>query len=323
MSQPITIIVVGSLNMDLTTCTRRLPHPGETLAAQSFTTAPGGKGANQAVACVRLSRAYRGAHANTALVKMIGAVGADEFGRQLVEGLGKDGIDIQGVSVRDDISTGVAAIIVEEETHENRILYTAGANGTLTPEHFPKGYFTKFSPVPSVVVLQLETPLQTVLHLLTLASESSVPTIFNPAPAAYIPVDFYPKITHLILNESETAFLIGEEVAVLDSAAGISAAANKLMEYGVRKSVVITLGARGAHFKTRAGDEGLVQPTSSADKVVDTTGAGDTFVGAFAVAFVEGKPVRECVEWASRASGVAVTRRGAQGGIPWRSELDG
>lgn len=166
--------------------------------------------------------------------------------------------------------------------------------------------------------MQLETPLQTVLYLLSLADDASIPTVFNPAPAIHIPVNYYPKVTHLIVNETEAALLTGEEVEGLD----IEVAASVLLGRGVKGSIIITLGAKGGYFKTSDGEGGWLNPeVLDAKDVVDTTGAGDTFVGAFAVAIVEGKSARAAAEWAGKAAGLKVRKRGAQEGIPWRGEL--
>ncbi|KAL7275513.1 hypothetical protein RUND412_001537 [Rhizina undulata] len=329
-----TITIVGSLNIDLVTETRRLPNPGETITAKSFQTFPGGKGANQAIAACRLSRdgppsiekdARGGEIGESGIrVKMIGAVGNDEFGPRLKGVLEGDGVDVTQVEVKNGVTTGVAVIIVEEDNAENRILVNPGANGTLKPSDFSVDYFA--NEAPAILILQLETPLQTILHLINFAEKASVPVLFNPAPAVPVPVHYYAKITYLILNETEAAILTGEEVSALDSEAGVKAAAETFVSRGA-ENVIITLGGRGAFWKTKSGEEGWVKPKVGAEGVVDTTGAGDTFVGGFAVKVVETTQqglkvnIKEAVEWASRASGIAVGKRGAMAGIPWRSEL--
>jgi ribokinase len=141
--------------------------------------------------------------------------------------------------------------------------------------------------------------------------------VFNPAPAVPLPVSYYPKMAHLIVNETEAALLTGEDVEVLD----VEAAATVLLGRGVKESVIITLGAKGGYFKTRGGEAGWFKPVVEAKDVVDTTGAGDTFVGAFAVAIVEGKGIRAAVEWSGKAAGQKVRKMGAMAGIPWRGEL--
>lgn len=208
---------------------------------------------------------------------------------------------------------------MDEDTAENRILVNPGANGTVTRGLFPQTYFTASSSNPtSLLLMQLEIPLPTVLHLLSLAGDADITTVFNPAPAIPIPLNYYPKISHLIVNETEAAMLTGEEVGDLD----VEAAATTLLDRGVRDSVIITLGAKGGYFKTVSRDQGWVKSAVlEAKDVVDTTGAGDTFVGAFAVAIVEGKSAKDAVEWANVAAGRKVRKRGAMAGIPWRGEL--
>lgn len=207
---------------------------------------------------------------------------------------------------------------VDEDTAENRILVNPGANGKVTRDSFPQAYFTSSSTPTSLLLMQLETPLQTVLHLLSLADDAGIPTVFNPAPAVPIPITYYPKMTHLILNETEAAILTGKEVEGLD----VEAAASVFLGRGVKGSVVITLGAKGGYFKTNDREGGWLKPeVLEAKDVIDTTGAGDTFVGAFAVAIVEGKGARAAAEWAGKAAGRKIKTRGAQGGIPWRGEL--
>lgn len=167
-------------------------------------------------------------------------------------------------------------------------------------------------------MLQLEIPLQTVLRVLELADRAGVVTVFNPAPAVPIPVGYYAKVTHLIVNETEAALLTGVEVAELD----VEAATGVFLERGVKGSVVITLGAKGGYWRASTGEGGWVEPeVREAREVVDTTGAGDTFVGAFAVAVVDGRSVEDAVVWAGKAAGRKVRKRGAQAGIPWRGEL--
>lgn len=194
-------------------------------------------------------------------------------------------------------------------------MISPGANGTVTGEMFSETYFAE--EVPTLLVMQLEIPLQTTLRLLSLAGEGGVPVVFNPAPAVPIPVGFYEKMTHLIVNETEAALLTGEEVEMLD----VEVAAGVLLDRGVQESVIITLGAKGGYYRTVSGGEWFKAEVTDAKDVVDTTGAGDTFVGGFAVAIVEGKSVKDAVEWAGKAAGRKVRKRGAMAGIPWRGEL--
>ncbi|KAK6348775.1 hypothetical protein TWF730_009546 [Orbilia blumenaviensis] len=320
MSLP-TILVVGSLNTDLVTNTSRVPDAGETIQANSFATFNGGKGANQAVACARLSRLKTEQGiitAPSAYVRMVGCVGNDDFGTSLKSSLKSDGIDVDGVQVLDNVATGVAVILVES-SGENRILITAGANGLCRPSP------SYFSPAPALLVLQLEIPLDTVLELLKLASESSPPvaTLLNPAPAVELPEDAYKNISHLVVNETEAAILGGEPVRIesdVQMVEDCQRASQKFVSKGVKGSIIITLGAKGAFwYDARSGNNALVP--SEKVKVVDTTAAGDTFIGAFAVKIVNGYDVAEAVAYAIRASAKTVTKQGAQSSIPWRDEI--
>lgn len=247
---------------------------------------------------------------------MMGSVGNDEFGPMLISTLTDNGIDASGIKTRDGDSSGVAVIIVEEDSGMNRILVNAGANGSVQWE---KGWFKK-NPDCAMLVAQLECPLPTVLEAIDEAVEAGVDVIFNPAPAKVLPKEVFGKLAYLIVNETEAAILTGQEVKVLDDEAGIESTGQKLKGMGA-KNVVITLGGRGCWWLSESGDTAF-QKAESMGKVVDTTGAGDTWVGAFAVAVVEGKNMRDAVKWAGRAAGVAVTKAGAVAGIPWRGELE-
>ncbi|KAI9846315.1 MAG: hypothetical protein M1837_004168 [Sclerophora amabilis] len=339
MAPPHIITIIGSLNTDLVTRTSRVPSAGETLIAQSFDTGSGGKGANQAVACARLSRTKasvvqnkkrklgsddegssversKASSAEDVVVKMVGAVGDDVFGRPLVAGLEEDGIDVSGVRVSESTSTGVACIIVDETTGDNRILVTPGANYLLRPEQFRD----LPPPLPALFVLQLEIPLDTVLEILQLASSNEVAVLLNPAPATELPDEAYKAITHLIVNKSEAAILSGiAEEEVVDER--IDSLAADFIRRGVQ-NVVITLGGQGAFFKQQGGTTGRC----AAEKVdvVDTTAAGDTFAGAYAIEAAKATGgefmIDEAVQRASKAAAYTVQRKGAQSAIPWLNE---
>jgi len=202
MAQPL-ITVIGSLNADLITRTSRIPSAGETLTSQSFDTGFGGKGANQATACARLSRRNDSVGRGNVKVKMVGMVGDDTFGRDIRWPMVSNGIDISDVWVKEGYKTGIAVIIVEEATGENRILLSPNANYALKPAQFT----TIPGPIPDLLVLQLEIPLKTVLKILEVANDKKIPVILNPAPAQGLPKKFYKTIEHLIVNESEAAML--------------------------------------------------------------------------------------------------------------------
>ena len=338
MSQPV-ITIIGSLNADLITRTSRIPSPGETLNSSSFSIGCGGKGANQAVACARLSRTRESSlsktieHGNdnapkTIIVRMEGAVGSDIFGQNLIETLGRDGIDISGVQTRGDENTGVAVILVEEGSGENRILLSPGANATLRPESFS----SLAAPIPDLLILQLEIPLVTVLAILRAAAACIPPVsvLFNPAPATALPPWAYSLVEHLIVNETEAAALYGASEEYICS--NLSRVGREFQNRGAR-NVVMTLGKAGSWFVSGSLDDGAGpggeegQMAAVKADVVDTTAAGDTFVGAYAVSVVQQKKggkrfdIRSAVEWANRAAARAVEKEGAMGSIPWMDEI--
>ncbi|KAI5816540.1 Ribokinase-like protein [Pyronema omphalodes] len=301
------ILIIGSLNTDLITVTPRMPAAGETLTATSFHTAPGGKGANQAVACARLSLP-------PTKVSMIGSVGRDSFASPLLSELEDSGVDVTRVTSHASEPTGSAVIVVDGSNGENRILIHTGANGTVTPECFPE------TEDWNAVVLQLEIPVPTVLSILSAAKAQGVKTIFNPAPAVPLPEECWKDVDWCIVNETEAAILTAVEQNVLDTKEGVETAGKELLRRGCG-AVVVTLGARGAYW-CAADEEGWVETGVKKEDVVDSTGAGDTFVGALAVGVVEGKRREECVDFARRAAGRAVRKRGAMAGVPWRREVE-
>ena len=316
MSPPL-ITVIGSLNKDLVTRTSRLPAAGETLISTSFTTGSGGKGANQAVACARLSRRQDGTGHRYAYVQLMGAVGDDHFGRELLEALTRNGVDTTEVRVREHEQTGVAVVIVDETTGENRILVASNANATLSAENFT---FMP-TPLPDLIVLQLEIPVDTVLGIIQVANWRGVQVLLNPAPAMDLPTEIYKGIAHLILNETEASSL---SKASGDLELGLIA--QNFLDLGVH-NVVITLGAQGAFYFSQEAEKGEIV-TAEKVNVVDTTAAGDTFVGAYAVKVVRAEEegvsfnLKEAVEWANLAASKTVEKEGAQCSIPWLDEVD-
>ncbi|AOE80311.1 MULTISPECIES: ribokinase [Pseudomonas] len=300
---PAKVVVVGSLNMDLVTRASRLPRAGETLIGQTFSTVPGGKGANQAVASARLG----------ADVSMIGCVGTDAYGTQLREALRVEGIDCQAVSTVDG-SSGVALIVVDDSS-QNAIVIVAGSNGELTPASLQA--FDSVLQAADVIVCQLEVPMNTVGYALKRGRELGKTVILNPAPAsAPLPAEWYASIDYLIPNESEAGALSGVTVDSIDSA---KAAATQLIQAGAGK-VIITLGSQGALFTDGQGFEHLLAPKVRA---VDTTAAGDTFVGGFAAALANGKSEAEAIRFGQVAAALSVTRAGAQPSIPTLHDVQG
>lgn len=289
--------------MDLVTRASRLPRAGETLIGQSFSTVPGGKGANQAVASARLG----------AEVAMIGCVGSDAYGLQLRDALLVEGIDCQAVSCVDG-SSGVALIVVDDSS-QNAIVIVAGSNGELTPASLQAADVVLQA--ADVIVCQLEVPLETVGYALKRGRELGKTVILNPAPASGpLPAQWYASIDYLIPNESEATALSGVTVDSLDSA---KLAAAQLIKAGAAK-VIITLGAQGALFSDGNRVEHLAAPNV---KAVDTTAAGDTFVGGFAAALAHGKSEAEAIRFGQVAAALSVTRAGAQPSIPTLHDVQG
>ena len=295
------VVVVGSLNMDLVMRTPRVPVGGETLHGHEFSTLPGGKGANQAVACARLG----------AKVSMIGQVGNDGFGTTLRDGLAADGIDVNGVLQTSAVGTGVAMILVED-IGQNRIVLAAGANGALTPDDIDAQ--TALIGGAAMVVLQLEVPMPVVERAIAIAHSAGVPVLLNPGPAKPLAEALWSQIDLLIPNESEAELLSG--IAVTDAASAYTAA-RVFRQRGV-KCVLITLGANGVAVIDDAGERHL---PAHVVKAVDTTAAGDTFIGGLTAGLVEGMAMDEAVALGQRASALCVTRHGAQPSIPYRREI--
>lgn len=293
---PAKVVVVGSLNMDLVTRAERLPRGGETLIGKSFATVPGGKGANQAVAAARLG----------AQVSMVGCVGDDAYGEQLRGALLAEAIDCQAVSVIEG-SSGVALIVVDDSS-QNAIIIVAGANAQLAPEVVAG--FDAILQAADVIICQLEVPYSTVGYALKRGRELGKTVILNPAPASGpLPADWYASIDYLIPNESEASALSGLPVNSRESA---EAAAGQLIAAGAGK-VIVTLGAQGSLFADGASVEYFPAPKVEA---IDTTAAGDTFVGAFAAALAAGKSEAEAIGFGQVAAALSVTRAGAQPSIP-------
>ena len=295
------IIVLGSTNTDMVITGKKIPVPGETISGGRFMMNPGGKGANQAVAVARLS-AKRGA------CTFIAKVGDDLFGRDTAVRLKKDAISAHLVIDRKEPS-GTALILVDAKG-QNVISVALGANGTLAPKDVAP--FKKEIEGAAALLMQLETPLETVAWETKVAHDAGVPVVLNPAPAAKLPRTLYPMIDWITPNETEAELLTG--VKVVD-AASAAKATTVLTKRGV-KHVIITMGTKGCW----CGDCGKIFPAHKV-KAVDCVAAGDTFNGAFVVALAEGRSCAEAIDFAQKASAIAVTRPGAQSSVPYRREI--
>ncbi|AMV42513.1 ribokinase [Paraburkholderia caribensis] len=297
------VTVVGSLNMDLVARAPRLPQPGETLAGRTFAQVAGGKGGNQAVAAARLG----------AQVAMIGCVGADANGAQLCAGLEAEGIDCSALETSATAPTGVALIIVDDGS-QNAIVIIAGSNGEVTPATLAR-HETVLA-AAQVVICQLETPPAAVHAALSAARRIGKTVILNPAPATGpLPADWLPLVDYLIPNELEAATLTGLPVA---TPADANAAADALRRAGAR-NVIVTLGAQGV--VAALGEAAPQHFDAPRVKAVDTTAAGDTFIGGFAAQLARGADVADAIRFAQRAASISVTRAGAQPSIPTRAEV--
>lgn len=297
------VVVVGSINMDLVVRTARLPEAGETVSGTSFATIPGGKGANQAVAAARLG-------ARTA---MIGCVGDDAFGGELRRVLAADGIDCRAVRVAAGVPTGVALIEVDD-AGRNHIVVVPGGNGLLVPADVQA--HEELLAAARAVVLQLEVPLATVAWTAARARALGKLVVLNPAPAQPLPAELVASTDYLVPNELEAAALAGVRV---DSPASAAEAAQRLRAQGAR-NVIITLGAAGVLSAT---DDGVRHHAARPVKAVDSTAAGDTFIGGLCASLVAGRPLDQAIAFAQAAAAISVTRPGAQTSIPRREEVEG
>lgn len=289
------IAVLGSTNMDLVAYVAKAPQRGETVTGREFRTLPGGKGANQAVAAARAG----------ATVAMIGAVGNDAFGSQLRSALDHSGVDTDLLRTVEGPS-GMAHIVVDDDGG-NAIVVIPGANATLTA--LSAGDKAEIASA-AALLLQLEVPLEGVLAAARTAREHGVRTILTPAPAQPLPPELLAATDLLLPNEHEVAALTG----ITDPAAAARALLSQVPE------VVVTLGAAGSLYAAR-GAEPVTVPARRVT-AVDTTGAGDTFAGALAVALCEGNSLPDALSWASAASALSVQRTGAATSMPYRAEID-
>ncbi len=297
------IVVFGSINMDLVAKTPRLPVPGETLQGQSFFTAAGGKGANQAVAIARLGVASQ----------MVGRVGGDSFGKELLDSLQVARVNTDSVLVDQGVSSGVAAIAVDD-TGENQIIIIPGANGRVDETDIER--LKNLLPGTSALLLQFEIPMSAVLSAAKAAKLAGVKVILDPAPASMnIPDELYSLVDIITPNETEAGRIVG--FAVNDAFAAASSA-DILLQRGVG-SAIIKLGAKGAYCATKA--ETFLIPAFPVT-TVDTVAAGDAFNGGLAVGLVEGLSLREAVVWGAAAGALAATKSGAQSSIPDRDTFD-
>ena len=297
---PKTILVIGSSNTDMTAKTAELPRPGETVLGGVFTMGAGGKGANQAVAAQRLG----------GKVKFICKVGRDMFGDNSIAQYEKEGLDTSGI-LRSNLPSGVALIYVDSHA-ENCIVVASGANGDLTEDDIEKS--RKDLEGCDILLLQLESPIPSVLKAAKIAHQAGKTVVLNPAPACPLPEELFRNIDLFIPNETELSTFSGMPVTSQEEA---QAAAKAMQAKGVGK-LIVTMGSKGALICE--GGPSVFVPAHKV-KAVDTTAAGDTFCGALCVAISEGKSLKEAAEFACAASALTVQKMGAQNSIPYRKDL--
>ena len=296
------VLVFGSLNMDLTIECDVMPQAGQTLEGRGFFTNPGGKGGNQAVAAAKLD----------APTYMIGRVGRDLFGKQMRTALEEYGVNCTYLSESDYNSTGVAVITRCEG--DNRIILSSGANHEMNGRDVDE-ILEKISEPLDVFMTQYECDASAVVDSLAAAKKRRLFTLFNPAPAKAIPPETYADIDLIVVNQTECQFLTGLYPTDKDSC---QTALNRFSAMGAG-GAIITLGSRGS--VCRIGDE-IVQINSYSVPNVDTTAAGDAYIGALASALVRGERMEDCMRFATKAAALTITKQGAQRSIPYRKEID-
>lgn len=298
------ITVIGSINLDRTIRVKQMPKPGETMHTKEIFSAGGGKGANQAVAAKR----------SEAATNFIGAIGNDEAGEMMRELLSEEGIELSGVQTIEKQATGQAYIIVDDQG-ENSIMIHSGANNAFTPEQVQA--HADVIKGSDFVVAQFESTLESTIEAFSIAREAGVKTILNPAPALEQVPEELLKVTDMIIpNETETEILTG--IKVTDEAS-LKAAADHLHQLGI-EAVIITIGSKGAFYDVQ-GRNGIV-PAFKVN-AVDTTAAGDTFIGAMSsVLEKDFSNLEEAIKYGNKASSVTVQRFGAQPSIPYKNELN-
>ena len=304
------ILVAGSLNMDQIVRVPRIPALGETLlGAGSLKLVPGGKGANQAVAMARLG----------APVAMAGRVGNDPFGERLLSSLRSDNVDTGLIVVDQEEASGVAFIFLTPDGN-NAIVVAPGANRRVGQDSAQSSTIFEAIAQAQALVLQLEIPLETVILFIAAAHKGGVPVVLNLAPGQPLSKEVLRQLEVLIVNETEASLLSGQRVESLEDAHIV---ATVLHEQGIPK-VVITLGSQGALLATSdgSGKTRIIYQSAPVLQVIDTTAAGDCFVGALTVALTEGQSPEDALRFAVYASALKVTKFGAQSGLPTRAEVD-
>ncbi|KAF5092609.1 hypothetical protein D0Z03_002780 [Geotrichum reessii] len=317
------ITVIGSLNYDVVTTSSRIPQAGETIAATNFETHNGGKGSNQALACAKLR-----ADCAVTAVRLVGCVGADPFGENIKNFLIQNGVDVSSVRIVSGVRTGVATILVDAASGQNRILVYPGANGEITEADITSALSRSNK---GVVVLQNEIPIKLVEHAILTASDSTI--VYNPSP---INPDFdialYRHVSCLLVNSIEAAAIVAHEPTLArlltrddDAEQALEAIGPIARFLGLPRHMIITLGAQGCVYLDNS-DPAFAHPVhvpakKPSNPIIDTTGAGDTFLGGITAQLAEGNDLSHAINVALSASAIAITRNGAGDSIPNYSEL--
>lgn len=295
------VVVIGSSNTDMIIKVPRIPKPGETILGGTFSTAAGGKGANQAVAAARAG----------ADVTFIACIGKDPFGDEALKGFEADGINTEHIIQHPTAPSGIAQILVSEDG-ENSIAVAPGANSELTPDHIHNAKDVIES--AALLLLQLEIPLNVVIAAVEIASQKKIPVILNPAPAQALDDSLLSKLSIITPNETETEILTGISIS---NETDIQKAANSLLNKGI-ETVIITLGEKGAYVATK--EEHYSVPGFTV-KAIDTTAAGDVFNGALTTALCQNNEMESAVKYANAAAALSVTKLGAQPSAPNLEEI--
>jgi ribokinase len=295
------IVVVGSSNTDMVIKTKQIPAPGETVLGGVFFMNAGGKGANQAVAAVRLG----------GTVSFVCKIGNDIFGKEAISSFKKENINTDFIFIDENEPSGIALITVDENA-ENSIVVASGANALLSVGDIEE--IEDFIVQAEIILMQLEIPLTTVIHIAEVAAANGIPVILNPAPACELPDELLKNISIITPNENEAEKLTGITVTDIQSA---EKAAKAIYNRGV-ETVIVTLGAEGALLLNR---DAVTHIPGYKVNPVDTTAAGDVFNGALAVALSEKKSLEEAIDFACKAAAISVTRLGAQASAPYRHEI--
>lgn len=298
-----TIIVFGSINIDLVATAKSLPVAGETLLGETFLKVPGGKGANQAVALARLGIP----------TQIVGRVGADSFGEELVSNLQASGVQTDNIFVDESVSSGVAVINVDHHG-ENQIVVVPGANGRVNQEDVER--LSRLLPTATAILLQLEIPMAAVVAAAQAARNANITVILDPAPAqSHLPEELYPLVDIITPNEVEAGQLVGFAVDGEETAAQATAI---LLQRGV-KCAIAKLGAKGVYCAT-AEESFFIKAFPV--HAVDTVAAGDAFNGGLAAALTAGLSLHQAVVWGAAAGALATTKQGAQTSLPDKSTFD-